>query len=125
MSTPRRYQFDNHLPDPVEPPHLPVYRAQPLPEQQPVPQVVHIHHAPPDRTVQRLALGAGMGGGMVAAGVYFGPLLIAAMASMAVSLAIVAIVVAVSVWGVVTIVRSVGGPDGKAAADAIRKGRKH
>ncbi|MEU6957123.1 DUF6251 family protein, partial [Streptomyces sp. NPDC045714] len=41
-----------------------------------VPQVVHVHQAPPDRTVQRLALGSGVGAGAVAAGVYFGPLLV-------------------------------------------------
>lgn len=88
------------------------------------PQIVHIHQAPPDRTLQRVALGAGMGGGAVAAGVYYGPLLVAAMASMAASLAILALVVAVVAWAIVTIVRAVGGADGKAAADVVRKGRR-
>jgi hypothetical protein len=88
------------------------------------PQVIHIHEAPPDRTLQRVALGAGMGGGAVAAGVYFGPLLVAAMASMTATLAVIALYVAVVAWGIVTVVRAVGGSEGKAAADTIRKGRR-
>ncbi|MGW1143833.1 DUF6251 family protein [Streptomyces sp. NPDC002454] len=80
------------------------------------PQVVHVHQAPPDRTVQRVALGSGIGAGTVAAGVYFGPLLVAAITSMAISLAVVALVVVATAWGVVTVVRSVGGPEGTAAA---------
>jgi hypothetical protein len=88
------------------------------------PQVVHIHQAAPDRTIQRVALGAGAGGGAVAAGVYFGPLLVATLVSMAASLAVVALVVAVSGWAVVTVVRSIGGPDGKAAVQTIEQARK-
>ncbi|MFD5114852.1 DUF6251 family protein [Streptomyces sp. NPDC058391] len=89
-----------------------------------VPQVVHIHQAAPDRTVQRVALGSGVGAGAVGASVYFGPMLIAAITSMAISLAVVALVVVATAWGLVTVVRSVGGTDGKAAAGAVRKARK-
>ncbi|MFE5662817.1 DUF6251 family protein [Streptomyces niveus] len=87
------------------------------------PQIVHqhIHQAPPDRTVQRVALGSGIGAGAVGASVYFGPMLIAAITSMAVSLAVVALVVVVTGWAVVNVVRSVGGTDGKAAAKTLRK----
>ncbi|MFE4663315.1 DUF6251 family protein, partial [Streptomyces hydrogenans] len=51
------YTYADHLPTPLQP--------------APAPQVVHqhIHHAPPDRTVQRIALGSGIGAGTVAAGV--------------------------------------------------------
>ncbi|GAA2407408.1 hypothetical protein GCM10010420_39390 [Streptomyces glaucosporus] len=108
--------------------NLPVHQPTPLaPEAHnagQVPQVVHVHQAPPDRTVQRVALGAGIGGGMTAGAVYFGPLLTAALTSMAISLAVVALVVVVSAWAVVTVVRSVGGPEGQAAAKAIGKARK-
>ncbi|NUL02908.1 hypothetical protein HRW07_06545 [Streptomyces lunaelactis] len=89
----------------------------------PVPMVVqHIHHAPLDRTVQRIALGSGVGAGSVAAGVYFGPLLVGVLTAMAASLALLALIAAVCAWGIVTVVRSVGGSDGKAAAK--RLGRK-
>ncbi len=74
--------------------------------------------------MQRLALGSGMGAGTVAAGVYFGLLLVAAMTSMAIDLAIVALVVTVTAWGVVTVVRSIGGPDGKAAAKTLQSARR-
>lgn len=124
---PKRYQFDNHRPVPREPAPLP---SQPvsrdldptqmgnvkIPEQ--VPQVIHIHQAPPDRTVQRLALGAGMGGGAVAAGVYFGPLLVATLTSVAISLAVLALVVVVIAWAVVSVVKSVG----EASPKSRRKG---
>ncbi|MEW9511798.1 DUF6251 family protein [Streptomyces bacillaris] len=83
-----------------------------------VPQVVHVHHAPPDRTVQRLALGSGVGAGTVAAGVYFGPLLVGALTAIAANLAILALVAAVCAWGVVTVVKSVGGK-------TAPTGRKH
>jgi uncharacterized membrane protein len=103
-----------------------VYRPESLPTgQQPgQPIVQHIHQAPPDRTVQRVALGSGVGAGTVAAGVYFGPLLVAAMTSIAVDLAITAFVILVIAWGVVTVVRSIGGEDGQAAAKALGKTRK-
>ncbi|MER5798615.1 DUF6251 family protein [Streptomyces mirabilis] len=96
-----------------------------LPAYQPSgPQVVHIHQAPPDRTVQRVALGSGVGAGAVAAGVYFGPLLVGVLTAIAANLAVLAFLAAVLVWGVVTVVRSVGGSDGKAAAKRLgRKGR--
>lgn len=99
------------------------YRPSAAPVIPPGPQVVHqhIHQAPPDRTVQRVALGSGVGAGAVAASVYFGPMLIAAMTSMAISLAVVALVVVVSGWAVVTVVRSVGGTDGKRAAKSLRR----
>lgn len=77
----------------------------------------HYHAAPqPDRTVQRLALGAGMGAGTVAAGVYFGPLLVGVLTAIAANLAVLALLVAVVAWGVVTVVKAVGGkarPRGK------------
>ena len=125
----RRYQFDNPLPAVREAAPPVVYQPQPLAPayEQPTQQVVvqHIHQAPPDRTVQRVALGAGVGGGMVAAGVYFGPLLVAALASMAASLAVLAVVAVVGGWAVVTVVRTVDGhADAKAARKALaRKGR--
>ncbi|MFD9814486.1 DUF6251 family protein [Streptomyces sp. NPDC059080] len=85
----------------------------PAPQASPQPIVQHIHQAPPDRTTQRIALGTGIGAGTVAAGVYFGPLLVAALSSMAISLAVVALVAVATAWGVVTVVRSIGGNDGK------------
>ncbi|MEU5429961.1 DUF6251 family protein [Streptomyces olivoreticuli] len=94
-----------------------------LPVQQTTPAVVHqhIHQAPPDRTVQRVALGSGVGAGAVAAGVYFGPLLVGALTAIAVDLGLLAFLAAVMGWGVVTVVRSLGGPDGKAAAENVSK----
>ncbi|MGW9305130.1 DUF6251 family protein [Streptomyces cyaneofuscatus] len=71
------------------------------------PQVIHVHQAPPDRTVQRLALGSGVGAGAVAAGVYFGPLLVGVLTAIAANLALLALVAAVCAWGVVTVVKSV------------------
>ncbi|MFZ4271137.1 DUF6251 family protein [Streptomyces arboris] len=88
------------------------------------PQVIHVHQAPPDRTVQRLALGSGMGAGAVAAGVYFGPLLVGVLTAIAANLALLALVASVCAWGVVTVVKSVGGADGKAAASSLRRGRR-
>ncbi|MFJ4531091.1 DUF6251 family protein [Streptomyces nigrescens] len=121
---PRRYQFDNQLPVPRDP-QVPVHRPEPLSApaayDQPYVVVQHLHQAPPDRTVQRVALGAGVGGGAVAAGVYFGPLLVAAISSMAISLGVVALVVVALTWGVATVVKSVGGPDGQAAAKTLRR----
>ncbi|MFB7054455.1 DUF6251 family protein [Streptomyces vinaceus] len=117
----------NHLPEPARPSvvQLPdgthVY-SDTLPAAYPGPQVVHqhIHQAPPDRTVQRIALGSGIGAGAVAAGVYFGPLLVAALASMAASLAFLALLGLVLGWGVHTVVKSVGGAEGTQAAKNIR-----
>lgn len=99
------------------------YQATAAPVVPAGPQVVHqhIHQAAPDRTVQRVALGSGIGAGAVGASVYFGPMLVAAITSMAVSLAVVALVVVVTGWAVVTVVRSVGGTDGKAAAKTLRR----
>ncbi|WP_328620980.1 DUF6251 family protein [Streptomyces sp. NBC_00354] len=121
----------NHLPEPVRPSvvQLPdgthVY-AENLPATYAGPQVVHqhIHQAPPDRTVQRIALGSGVGAGAVAAGVYFGPLLVAALASMAASLAFLAFLALMLGWSVHTVVKSVGSPEGAAAAKNVRKARR-
>ncbi|MFG2334894.1 DUF6251 family protein [Streptomyces sp. NPDC048604] len=88
------------------------------------PIVQHIHHAPPDRTVQRIALGSGVGAGAVAAGVYFGPLLVGVLTAMAANLALLALLAAVCAWGVVTVVRSIGGPDGKSAAKTLTRARR-
>ncbi|MER6692676.1 DUF6251 family protein [Streptomyces minutiscleroticus] len=98
----------------------------PVPQQYSGPQIVHqhVHQAPPDRTVQRIALGSGVGAGMVAAGVYFGPLLVGVLTAMAANLALLALIAAVCAWGVVTVVRSVGSADGKRAADNVRRGRR-
>ncbi|MBR8642454.1 hypothetical protein KEF29_31890 [Streptomyces tuirus] len=94
-----------------------------LPAQQPAgPQVVHIHQAPPDRTVQRVALGSGVGAGAVAAGVYFGPLLVGALTAIAANLAMLAFIALVLGWAVVTVVRAVG-DGGKGAGKRGGKGR--
>ncbi|WP_432090542.1 DUF6251 family protein [Streptomyces sp. NRRL F-5630] len=111
---PRRYRFDNAAPAPTAHHTAPL----PLPAEETTPAVLpvaedgarvvvqHIHQAPPDRTIQRLAVGAGMGGGALAAGVYFGPLLVAALTSIAISLAVVALVVVAVAWGLSTATRS-------------------
>ncbi|MGW5677554.1 DUF6251 family protein [Streptomyces sp. NPDC003860] len=125
-----------YLPEPTQPPaHAPVVKLPdgthaylpagqlPAPQQQ-VPQVVHIHQAPPDRAMQRVALGGGVGAGAVGASVYFGPMLVAAITSMAISLAVVALVVVCVTYGLVTVVRSIGGPDGKNAAKNMRTLRR-
>ena len=104
-------------------PAVPQYH-QLVPAAQPQPIVQHIHHAPPDRTVQRIALGSGVGAGAVAAGVYFGPLLVGVLTAMAANLALLALLAAVCAWGVVTVVRSIGGTDGKAAAKTLTRARR-
>ncbi|MFE0651807.1 DUF6251 family protein [Streptomyces sp. NPDC059534] len=122
----------NHLPEPVRVVQLPdgtyTYADHlPTPIQSvPMPQVIHqhIHQAPPDRTVQRIALGSGIGAGTVAAGVYFGPLLVGALTAIAANLALLAFLAAVMAWGVVSVVKSVGGPDGKAAAKTLARTRR-
>ncbi|MFE6815618.1 DUF6251 family protein [Streptomyces sp. NPDC057677] len=122
----------NHLPEPVRVVQLPdgtyTYADQLPAIQAPpaAPQVVHqhIHQAPPDRTVQRIALGSGIGAGTVAAGVYFGPLLVGALTAIAANLAILTFLAAVLAWGVVSVVKSIGGTDGKAAAKTLAKTRK-
>ncbi|WP_255949381.1 DUF6251 family protein [Streptomyces odontomachi] len=95
-----------------------------LPAMQASPQVVHIHQAPPDRTMQRVALGSGVGAGAVGASVYFGPMLVAAITSMAISVIAVAVVFVVGGWVVVSVVRSIGGSEGKAAAKTLSRGRR-
>lgn len=130
MSTPKRYRFDNPLPTTRTPASPPVHRPVPLPEQQPADtgqhQVVvqHFHAAPPDRTLQRLALGAGMGAGAVAAGVYFLPMLIIAVQSLAAALMTLAVMLAVACWAIVTIVQAVGGSTGNAAAKNLTRTRR-
>ncbi|MYW16757.1 hypothetical protein GT039_14395 [Streptomyces sp. SID2955] len=106
------YTYSDHLPT--------------VPQQYSGPQVIHqhVHQAPPDRTVQRIALGSGVGAGAVAAGVYFGPLLVGVLTAMAANLALLALLAAVCAWGVVTVVRSVGGEDGKRAAGTVRRARR-
>ncbi|MFE6816815.1 DUF6251 family protein [Streptomyces sp. NPDC057677] len=106
------YTYADHLPTPIQ--------------AAAVPQVVHqhIHQAPPDRTVQRIALGSGIGAGTVAAGVYFGPLLVGALTAIAANLALLTFLAAVLAWGVVSVVKSIGGTDGKAAAKTLAKTRK-
>ncbi|MEV0574394.1 DUF6251 family protein [Streptomyces sp. NBC_01463] len=95
---------------------------QSLPVQQAPQQIVqHIHHAPPDRTVQRIALGSGVGAGAVAAGVYFGPLLVGVLTAIAANLAMLAFLAAVMAWGVVTVVKSVSGTGSKAASKSLRR----
>ncbi|WP_354597798.1 DUF6251 family protein [Streptomyces sp. JL1001] len=121
LPEPRRPSVVN-LPDgtPTYTDHLPT-TYQPT---NTAPQVIHVHQAPQDRTVQRLALGSGMGAGAVAAGVYFGPLLVSVLTAIAANLALLAMVAAVCAWGVVTVVKSVSGSDGKAAASSLRRGRR-
>ncbi|ROQ98203.1 hypothetical protein EDE04_4730 [Streptomyces sp. 2132.2] len=121
----------NHLPEPVRPSVVQLQDGthvytDTLPAAYAGPQVVHqhIHQAAPDRTVQRIALGSGVGAGAVAAGVYFGPLLVAALASMAASLAFLAFLALVLGWGVHTVVKSVGSPEGTQAAKTMRKARR-
>lgn len=122
----------SNLPEPLRVVQLPdgtyAYADQlpAIPPTAAAPQVVHqhIHQAPPDRTIQRIALGSGIGAGTVAAGVYFGPLLVGALTAIAANLALLAFLAAVMAWGVVTVVKSVGGPDGKAAAKTLAKTRK-
>ncbi|MFI1203819.1 DUF6251 family protein [Streptomyces sp. NPDC020883] len=126
---PRRYQFDNPLPAPRQELPLPVYQPQPMPgpvaydDGRPI-VVQHIHHAPPDRTVQRVALGAGVGGGAVAAGVFLGPMVVTLLASAAVPLGFLALVLVSAAWGVGTVVRAVGGSEGKSAAKNVAKARR-
>ncbi|WP_033226900.1 DUF6251 family protein [Streptomyces virginiae] len=119
----------NHLPEPVRVVQLPdgthTY-ANHLPATYAGPQVVHqhIHQAAPDRTVQRIALGSGVGAGAVAAGVYFGPLLIGALTAIAANIAFLAFLALVLGWGVHTVVKSVGSPEAGAAVKNVRKARR-
>lgn len=122
----------NNLPEPAPVVRLPdgtyAYADQLPAIHQPTaaPQVLHqhIHQAPPDRTVQRVALGSGVGAGAVAAGVYFGPLLVGALTAIAANLALLAFLAVALTWGVTTLVKSLRGPEGKAAAKTLRKARR-
>lgn len=100
--------------------------ANRLPAQQQAPQqiVQHIHQAPPDRTVQRIALGSGIGAGAVAAGVYFGPLLVGVLTAIAANIALLAFLALILAWGVHTVVKSIGSPSGAAAVKNVRKARR-
>lgn len=131
MSTPRRYRFDNHQP----PANLPVHRPVPLPEQQAVvaetattgqPPVVvqHIHQAPPDRTLTKLTLGAGIGAGAVAAGVIFLPLIVQAVHALVASLMALAFFAAVICWAVVQVVHAIGSARGQKTAETLVPARK-
>ncbi|MFE9843403.1 DUF6251 family protein [Streptomyces goshikiensis] len=119
----------NHLPEPIRVVQLPdgthAYTDQ-LPATYAGPQVVHqhIHQAPPDKTVQRIALGSGVGAGAVAAGVYFGPLLIAALTAMAANIAFLAFLALVLGWGIHTVVKAVGGEAGTRAAKNVGNVRR-
>lgn len=131
-AVPKRYRFDNQTPS-FEPRPLPVPRPAegyaPVPTPggdqafpvyaEKVPQIIHVHQAPPDRTLQRLAMGAGAGAGAVAAGVYYGPLLTASLSFMAICIAVTGLVVMVVAWAIVMVARSV-----KAAEPAPRRGRR-
>ncbi|MEF9911722.1 DUF6251 family protein [Streptomyces sp. P5-A9] len=93
-----------------------------LAQQQAPQQIVqHIHQAPPDRTVQRIALGSGVGAGAVAAGVYFGPLLVGVLTAIAANLALLAFLAVAMVWGVTTLVKSTAGTGSKAASKSLRR----
>jgi hypothetical protein len=96
-ATPKKYRFDMPVPT-FEPRPLPARRPDegwaPVPTpggeqqvwqaQQPV-QVIHVHEAaPPDKTLQKMAFGAGFGAGSIPAAVYFGPLLTASLTVMAI-----------------------------------------
>ncbi|MEV7613791.1 DUF6251 family protein [Streptomyces sp. NPDC089799] len=122
----------NHLPEPVRsasvvrlPDGTHVYADQ-LPAAYSGPQVVHqhIHQAPPDRIVQRLALGSGIGAGTVAAGVYFGPLLVGVLTAIAANIAFLAFLALMLGWGVHTVVKSIGSPEGAQAAKNLRSARR-
>ncbi|MGW2582366.1 DUF6251 family protein [Streptomyces virginiae] len=124
----------NHLPE--LPQHASVVRlpdgthvyADPatLPAAYTGPQVLHqhIHQAPPDRTVQRIALGSGVGAGAVAAGVYFGPLFVGVLTAIAANIAMLAFLALILAWGVHTVVKSIGSPSGTQAVENVRKARR-
>ncbi|MEV4194779.1 DUF6251 family protein, partial [Streptomyces toxytricini] len=65
-----------------------------------------------------------VGAGAVAAGVYFGPLLIGALTAIAANLAMLAFLALVLGWGVHTVVKSVGGPEGAQAAKNVARARR-
>ncbi|MBY8879735.1 DUF6251 family protein [Actinacidiphila acidipaludis] len=119
--TPKRYQFDNQVPT-FEPRSLPARRPSVAPAEV-VPdytadqafsvyaeeagmrpqQVIHVHQAPPDRTLQRLAMGAGVGAGTVVGAVYAGPMLAASLWTIVIIFAIGGLVLAVIVRGITAI----------------------
>lgn len=107
---PRRYRFSNHDVVRREPPPLPesrqVFSSEHLPQP---PQIVHIHQAPPDRTVQRLALGAGIGGGALVAAVFVGPMLVVLVQSLVLGIISLTVALAVAGWVVHTLVAAISG----------------
>ncbi|MFD4912474.1 DUF6251 family protein [Streptomyces virginiae] len=117
----------NHLPEPSRVVRLPdgthVYADQMPATFQSGPQVVHqhIHQAAPDRTGQRLALGSGVGAGAVAAGVYFGPLLVGVLTAIAANIAMLAFLALILAWGVHTVVKSTGSSEGAATVKNARR----
>ncbi|MFF5617719.1 DUF6251 family protein [[Kitasatospora] papulosa] len=122
--------MDQHLPAPrtltvVQLPDGTYTYANRQPAQGQAPQqiVQHIHQAPPDRTVQRVALGSGIGAGAVAAGVYFGPLLVGVLTAIAANLAILAFLAVAMVWGVTTLVKSAGETASNASTGSVRRVR--
>ncbi|MER6484341.1 DUF6251 family protein [Streptomyces virginiae] len=119
----------NHLPEPLQPPgivRLPdgthIYTDQ-APATYTGPQVVHqhIHQAAPDKTVQRIALGSGVGAGAVAAGVYFGPLLVGALTAIAANITMLAFLALVLGWCVHTVMKPPGSSEGAAAVKNARR----
>lgn len=116
--TPKRYRFDNEMPS-FEPRPLPVQRPEASVGQSPMqvpayyeqqqyaqPQVIHVHQAPPDRTLQRVALGSGIGAGATAATAFLGPLLVASLTAMVWILLAGALGVAVLGWAIVQVTGS-------------------
>lgn len=107
-----RYNFSNRLPVPREPERLPVERPAAGEISPPdaghivpsTPRVVHYHQAPPDRTLQRVALGAGVGAGAVAAGVYFAPMLIVLVQSLVIGLITIVVGLAIACCAIVAVV---------------------
>ncbi|MBB0243533.1 hypothetical protein FNQ90_05275, partial [Streptomyces alkaliphilus] len=83
----------------------------------------HIHQAPPDRTLARFALGAGVGGGAVAAAVILGPVITAALAAMTVHLATAGTALVVMAWAVVTVIRVVTEARNRPAPPPARRSR--
>ncbi|MFF7158102.1 DUF6251 family protein [Streptomyces sp. NPDC008139] len=115
---PKPHHYTNPVPS-FEPRPLPARRPetsvagqatqvpQPYEQYAAPPQIVHIHEAAqPDRVLQRLALGAGVGAGATTAAVYYGPLLVASMEMVAITFLVGGLVIAVLAWSVVSVVGS-------------------
>lgn len=63
-----------------------------------------------------------MGAGAVGAAVCFGPMLVAALASRTAGLAVLAVMVAVCAWAIVTVINAVSGENIHAARATRRRG---